>query len=99
MAKRNYPDNGYGSGVSNSYIVTKIYKNKKKEVNKAEVAKIYAFDKDHKSVKYIDAKYKSILDQAGDKEGTWKWQGTNSKHMIYSVRWGEVFPYDIGYMK
>ena len=91
--------NGFGSGTSYSYIVTKIFKNKKGEIKKAEVAPIYEFNTETKMVKYLNSKYKTKVVQSGSKEGTWVREGDQSHHMIYFVTWGMIKPHDIGFDK
>ena len=91
--------NGYNNGTSTSYIITKIYKNKKGEVKKADIAVVYSYNDESKTLTYIDSKYKPQISQSGNKDGTWVLTGDKSDHMIYYVSFGRVQTYDPGFMK
>ncbi len=92
-------DNGFGHGISNSYIVTKLHKNKTGEVKKVEIAEIYSYDPETMTLKYVNSKYKNRLSQSGNKGGTWVRDGDNSSHMIYYVSFGDIGNKSYGYDK
>lgn len=88
--------NGYGSGHSQSYIVTKIFHNKRGEVNKFKMNRIISFTPE---TAIIDSDAYLIVTQSHNRSGTWVLKGDKSHHMIYYLRFGYIAPYDPGFMK
>lgn len=91
-----YSCNGYGSGRSQSYIVTKIFRNKKGEVNKFQMNAVISFTPE---TAIIDPSRSPIVIQSHNRSGTWVFKGDRSHHMIYYLRFGYIAPYDPGFMK
>jgi hypothetical protein len=85
---------GFGDCSSRNFVVLGVYKNKRKEVNKAEIARVHSWDKNTKTLNYIDNERYMIV-QSYAKTGEWKFQGdkfigSNSCNLLYYFRFGDI---------
>lgn len=81
-------NSGFGDGSTKNFIVTKVFKNKKNVVNRAELSRVKSYDEITKILNY-DPNDTITIVQSYDKSGDWKYQG-DSEAIMYYFRFGEI---------
>ena len=87
--------NGFGSGTSTSYIVTKVMK-KTKKINRCTGVKVYIIDE---NMAWVNMDESCEFELCKGKSGKWKTSGTHGAPLIYFIHFGNIEEIDMGYDK